>query len=146
MLRSSMLRTLLPRVSVRISPVIQRRSPVRFYAQSWDNKVNNDKIDAHIKVQQLMDRIHSNPEVMQKLEKVSQIMIEKKLVNNDNHDANGERSFKPMQMIKILMDKDLRLAMNEFKGSLDKAGIQLGPDQLGPLMTVLGIEKEKKSE
>ncbi|KAH7608124.1 uncharacterized protein GVI51_D06127 [Nakaseomyces glabratus] len=116
----------------------------RAYAQSWDNRYNNDKVDAHIKVQQLMDQIHANPAVMEKLEKVSKIMIEKNLINSDNHDANGQRSFKPMQMIKILMDKDLRLAMNEFKSSLDKAGIQLGPDQLAPLMTVLGIEKEKK--
>ena len=33
--------------------------------------------------------------------------------------------------------------MKEFKSELQKSGIQLGPDQLGPLMTVLGLEKKK---
>lgn len=85
-----------------------------------------------------MDRIHSHPNVMQKLEKVSEIMIQKGLVTEDATKPLG-----PWQMIKVLMDKDLKTAMSEFKEELNKANIQLGPDQLGPLMSVLGIEKKK---
>lgn len=40
------------------------------------------------------------------------------------------------------MDKDIREAMQKFKSEMDKSGINLGPDQLGPLMKVLGIEKK----
>ncbi|CAI1995922.1 hypothetical protein SEUBUCD646_0G02230 [Saccharomyces eubayanus] len=125
---------------------LRRTSPVyakRNYAQSWDNRQPNDKIDAHIKVQKLMDEINSKPNVLEKLEEVSNIMIEKKLVNLDGTSATEENTMKPWQMIKILMDKDLRHAMKEFKSELQKSGIQLGPDQLGPLMTVLGLEKKK---
>ncbi|CAI4488739.1 ASN_collapsed_G0020090.mRNA.1.CDS.1 [Saccharomyces cerevisiae] len=118
-------------------------SPRRFYAQSWDDRQPNDKIDAHIKVQKLMDQINSRPTVLEKLEKVSNIMIEKKLVNLDGTSANEENTMKPWQMIKILMDRDLRHAMKEFKLELEKSGIQLGPEQLAPLMTVLGLEKKK---
>lgn len=117
--------------------------PKRYYAQSWDNRQPNDKIDAHIKVQKLMDEINSRPNVLEKLEQVSNIMIEKKLVNLDTTSANEETTMKPWQMIKILMDRDLRHAMKDFKSELEKSGIQLGPEQLGPLMTVLGLEKKK---
>lgn len=117
--------------------------PKRYYAQSWDNRQPNDKIDAHIKVQKLMDEINSKPNVLEKLEQVSNIMIEKKLVNLDTTSANEETTMKPWQMIKILMDRDLRHAMKDFKSELEKSGIQLGPEQLGPLMTVLGLEKKK---
>lgn len=90
-----------------------------------------------------MDEINSRPNVLEKLERVSNIMIEKKLVNLDATSANEETTMKPWQMIKILMDRDLRHAMKEFKSELEESGIQLGPDQLGPLMTVLGLEKKK---
>lgn len=119
------------------------RSAIRWYAQSWDNRNPNEKIDAHLKVQKLMDDIHSHPRVMEKLEVVSQVMLKKGLANENEAEPLG-----PWQMIKILMDKDLKVAMGDFKEELQKAGIDLGPDQLGPLMTVLGIEKkqEKKNE
>lgn len=110
----------------------------RFYAQSWDGRKPNEKIDAHLKVQRLMDDIHSHPKVMEKLQVVSEIMISKGLASE-----NAAKPLGPWQMIKILMDKDLKVAMNDFKEELEKAGINLGPDQLGPLMTVLGIEKKK---
>ncbi|CAI4039229.1 hypothetical protein SMKI_07G2070 [Saccharomyces mikatae IFO 1815] len=116
----------------------------RNYAQSWDNRQPNEKIDAHIKVQKLMDEINSKPNVLEKLEHVSNIMIDKKLVNLDTASASEENTIKPWQMIKILMDRDLRHAMKEFKLELEKSGIQLGPDQLGPLMTVLGLEKKNE--
>lgn len=109
----------------------------RYYAQSWDGRQPNDKVDAHIKVQQLMDKIQSHPIVMEKLEKVSQIMVTKGLASDDSAKPLG-----PWQMIKILMDKDLKIAMSDFKQELEKSGIELGPNQLGPLMSVLGIEKK----
>lgn len=65
------------------------------------------------------------------------------MVNLDGTSANEENTMKPWQMIKILMDRDLRHAMKEFKLELEKSGIQLGPEQLAPLMTVLGLEKKK---
>ncbi|CAI4061891.1 Dpc13p SKDI_07G2130 [Saccharomyces kudriavzevii IFO 1802] len=116
--------------------------PKRNYAQSWDDRQPNDKIDAHIKVQKLMDEINSKPSVLEKLEHVSNVMIEKNLIDLDAASNEGN-TMKPWQMIKILMDRDLRHAMKEFKSELEKSGIQLGPDQLGPLMTVLGLEKKK---
>ncbi|EHN02427.1 YGL041W-A-like protein [Saccharomyces cerevisiae x Saccharomyces kudriavzevii VIN7] len=116
--------------------------PKRNYAQSWDDRQPNDKIDAHIKVQKLMDEINSKPSVLEKLEHVSNVMIEKNLIDLDAATNEGN-TMKPWQMIKILMDRDLRHAMKEFKSELEKSGIQLGPDQLGPLMTVLGLEKKK---
>ena len=91
-----------------------------------------------------MDEINSKPNVLEKLEHVSNIMIDKKLVNLDTASASEENTIKPWQMIKILMDRDLRHAMKEFKLELEKSGIQLGPDQLGPLMTVLGLEKKNE--
>lgn len=111
----------------------------RWYAQSWDGKEPNDQIEAHLKVQKLMDDIHSNPKVTEKLENVSKIMMDKGLANGDGSKPPG-----PWQMVKILMDKDLKNAMTEFKQELQNSGIELGPDQLGPLMTVLGIEKKDK--
>ncbi|AQZ14418.1 YGL041W-A [Zygosaccharomyces parabailii] len=111
----------------------------RWYAQSWDNNQPNDQIEAHLKVQKLMDDIRSHPQVTEKLEKVSQIMIDKGLANSDSTKPPG-----PWQMVKILMDKDLKNAMSEFRQELQNAGIELGPEQLGPLMTVLGIEKKEK--
>lgn len=123
-------------------PNLSHRSSVlgqRWYAQSWDNKQPNDQIEAHLKVQKLMDDIRSHPQLTEKLEKVSQIMIDKGLANSDSTKPPG-----PWQMVKILMDKDLKNAMSEFKQELQNAGIELGPEQLGPLMTVLGIEKKTK--
>lgn len=119
------------------------RTTIRWYAQSWDSRNPNEKVEAHLKVQKLMDDIHSHPRVMEKLEIVSQVMLKKGLANEDQAEPLG-----PWQMIKILMDKDLKVAMGDFKQELQKAGIDLGPDQLGPLMTILGIEKkqEKKEE
>lgn len=111
----------------------------RGYAQSWDGKQPNDQIEAHLKVQKLMVDIHSHPKVTEKLENVSKIMVDKGLSNEDGSKPPG-----PWQMVKILMDKDLKNAMAEFKQELLNAGIELGPDQLGPLMTVLGIEKKNK--
>lgn len=123
-----------PRVAV-------SNSFTRNYAQSWDGRNPNDKIDAHMKVQRLMDDIHSHPRVMEKLNVVSDIMISKGLASE-----NSAKPLGPWQMIKILMDKDLKAAMNDFKSELETAGIDLGPDQLGPLMTVLGIEKKKDQQ
>ncbi|QLQ79847.1 hypothetical protein HG537_0C04960 [Torulaspora globosa] len=110
---------------------------VRTYAQSWDGRKPNEKIEAHMKVQKLMDDIQAHPKVMEKLNAVSEIMISKGLASEDSAKPVG-----PWQMIKIMMDKDLKIAMNDFKTELENAGIDLGPDQLGPLMTVLGIEKK----
>lgn len=121
---------------VSVSKVITRN-----YAQSWDGRNPNEKVEAHLKVQKLMDDIHSHPKVMEKLNVVSEIMISKGLASE-----NPTKPLGPWQMIKILMDKDLKEAMNEFKSELENAGINLGPDQLGPLMTVLGIEKKTKDE
>lgn len=123
-----------PSISLRSTGISQR-----WYAQSWDGKQPNDQIEAHLKVQKLMDDIHAHPQVTEKLEKVSKIMVDKGLANGDASKPPG-----PWQMVKILMDKDLKKAMAEFKDELQKSGIELGPDQLGPLMTVLGIEKKDK--
>ncbi|GAV55664.1 hypothetical protein ZYGR_0AY00560 [Zygosaccharomyces rouxii] len=123
-----------PSVTVRATTFSQR-----WYAQSWDGKQPNDQIEAHLKVQKLMDDIHSHPKVTEKLENVSKIMLDKGLANGDGSKPPG-----PWQMVKILMDKDLKNAMAEFKQELQNSGIELGPDQLGPLMTVLGIEKKNK--
>lgn len=117
------------------------RTAIRWYAQSWDNRNPNEKVEAHLKVQKLMDDIHSHPRVMEKLEVVSQVMLKKGLANEDQAEPLG-----PWQMIKILMDKDLKVAMGDFKQELQKAGIDLGPNQLGPLMTVLGIEKKQEKK
>ncbi|CAR29372.1 hypothetical protein ZYGR_0AD00540 [Zygosaccharomyces rouxii] len=123
-----------PLVGLRPTTVSQR-----WYAQSWDGKQPNDQIEAHLKVQKLMDDIHKHPRVAEKLENVSKIMLDKGLANGDESKPPG-----PWQMVKILMDKDLKNAMAEFKQELQDSGIELGPDQLGPLMTVLGIEKKTK--
>lgn len=124
---------------VPISPLstVSRRT----YAQSWDDRNPNEKVDAHLKVQKLMDDIHSHPKVMEKLNAVSEIMISKGLANE-----NPSKPLGPWQMMKILMDKDLKAAMGDFKSELEKAGISLGPEQLSPLMTVLGIEKKKNKD
>lgn len=141
MIRSRLLSGLVnaSRVGLRPRGVVLSSS-VRTYAQSWDGRKPNEKIEAHMKVQKLMDDIHAHPKVMEKLNVVSEIMISKGLASE-----NSSKPLGPWQMIKILMDKDLKIAMNEFKTELENAGIDLGPDQLGPLMTVLGIEK-KRSE
>lgn len=117
------------------------RVTTRTYAHSWDGKNPNEKVEAHLKVQRLMNDIHSHPKVMEKLNVVSEIMISKGLANE-----NPTKPLGPWQMMKILMDKDLKVAMNDFKSELENAGINLGPEQLGPLMTVLGIEKKNKDE
>ncbi|SCU78575.1 LAME_0A04940g1_1 [Lachancea meyersii CBS 8951] len=107
----------------------------RWYAQSWDNNQPNKDIDAHLKVQRLLDEIQSHPGVASKLRAVSEIMVSKGLANDSAPPG-------PWQVVKILTDKDVRKAMAEFKDELSKSGIELGPDQLGPLMTVLGMEKK----
>lgn len=126
-----------PRVGLRPTGTVLSSS-IRTYAQSWDGRKPNEKIEAHMKVQKLMDDIHAHPKVMEKLNVVSEIMISKGLASE-----NSAKPLGPWQMIKILMDKDLKVAMNDFKTELESAGIDLGPDQLGPLMTVLGIEKKR---
>ncbi|SCU90175.1 LANO_0D07844g1_1 [Lachancea nothofagi CBS 11611] len=108
----------------------------RHYAQSWDNKHPNKDIDAHLKVQKLMDDIQSHPNVALKLRAVSEIMVSKGLASDDSPPG-------PWKVVKILTDKDVRKAMFEFKEELQKSGIELGPDQLGPLMSVLGMEKKE---
>lgn len=62
-------------------------------------------------------------------------MVSKGLVDENNPPS-------PWQMIKILTDKEVRNAMAEFKVALEDAKIELGPDQLGPLLTVMGIDKK----
>ncbi|SCV00531.1 LAMI_0G05666g1_1 [Lachancea mirantina] len=109
----------------------------RRYAQSWDNRNSNEQIEAHIKIQKLLDSIQANPKVFSKLNSISELLYSKGLVNEET--APG-----PWQMIKILTDKDVRQKMVEFREELEKAGIELGPEQLGPLMTVLGMNKPNK--
>ncbi|EDO16167.1 hypothetical protein Kpol_1026p14 [Vanderwaltozyma polyspora DSM 70294] len=131
--------------AVRLAPIFKPTSiqsavvPKRWYAKSWDDRQANNNLEAHLKVQKLMDDINSHPTIVSKLEDIKNIMVEKGLVNSDEDKRLGIK-----QMINILMDKDLRRAMNELKEELANAGIQLGPDQLGPLMTVLGLEQPKK--
>lgn len=120
-----------PRLSFNSSSLLTRRH----YAQSWDSKQPNDKVDAHIRVQKLLDQIHEHPQVVVKLNKFSELMVSKGLVDEKNPPG-------PWQMIKILTDKEVRNAMAEFKVALEDAKIELGPDQLGPLLTVMGIDKK----
>ncbi|SCU83018.1 LADA_0C09230g1_1 [Lachancea dasiensis] len=107
----------------------------RSYAQSWDERKPNKDINAHLQVQKLLDEIQSHPNVAAKLREVSEIMVSKGLANESAPPG-------PWQVVKILTDKDVRKAMSEFKEELANSGIEVGPDQLGPLMTVLGMEKK----
>lgn len=84
-----------------------------------------------------MDEIHSHPSIVESLENLNSIMREKKLIDPESNEPPSI-----MQMVKLMMDKDIREAMQKFKSDMDKSGINLGPDQLGPLMKVLGIEKK----
>ncbi|SCW00961.1 LAFE_0D01970g1_1 [Lachancea fermentati] len=111
------------------------KSSKRWYAQSWDNKQPNKDVDAHIKVQQLLSDIQSHPNVLEKLNNISELMMSKGLANESAPPG-------PWQVIKILTDKEMRVAMSQFKEELQKSGIEIGPDQLGPLMTVLGMDKK----
>lgn len=104
----------------------------RTYASSWDKPPN--EVEAHIKVQRLLQDINSHPNVVKSLEVLNKVMIDKKLI-----DIETGSTPKTWQIVKIMMDKDVRDAMQAFKVELTKSGIKLGPDQLGPLMTVLGI-------
>lgn len=105
------------------------------FASSWDK--SPEDLDAHIKVQKLMEEIHSHPSIVESLEKLNTVMREKKLIDPESNEPPSI-----MQMVKLMMDKDVREAMQGFKSEMEKSGIQLGPDQLGPLMKVLGIEKK----
>ncbi|QEU59205.1 hypothetical protein KDRO_B04710 [Kluyveromyces lactis] len=114
-----------------IIPLLQNKR----YASSWDK--SPEDLDAHVKVQKLMDEIHSHPSIVESLENLNSIMREKKLIDPESNEPPSI-----MQMVKLMMDKDIREAMQKFKSEMDKSGINLGPDQLGPLMKVLGIEKK----
>ncbi|CDO95755.1 unnamed protein product [Kluyveromyces dobzhanskii CBS 2104] len=107
---------------------------VKRHASSWDKPPED--LDAHVKVQKLMEEIHSHPSIVESLERLNFVMREKKLIDPESHQPPSI-----MQMVKLMMDKDIREAMQNFKSEMDKSGINLGPDQLGPLMKVLGIEK-----
>ncbi|CCC67143.1 hypothetical protein NCAS_0A05850 [Naumovozyma castellii] len=123
------------RYSVRTFSVTRRA-----YAKSWDNTTqqNNEKINAHIQVDNLVSKIKAEPILTEKLEKIQNIMIEQNLVSN----ADGTAKPKIWQIVKILTNKELRTAMEEFKSELTNCGIELGPEQSKALMIVLGLEKE----
>ncbi|CUS20701.1 LAQU0S01e12662g1_1 [Lachancea quebecensis] len=122
-----------PRATVQVTgPLLNVK---RCYAKSWDGNNSSPDVEAHLKVQKLLDDIQQHPGVAAKLHAVSEIMVSKGLANESAPPG-------PWQVVKILTDKDVRKAMGEFKAELEKSGIELGPDQLGPLMTVLGMEKK----
>ncbi|SCU77800.1 LAFA_0A03444g1_1 [Lachancea sp. 'fantastica'] len=131
--RTSSFKLATNQVSLRASGISITRK--RCYAQSWDNNRPNKDIEAHLKVQGLLDKIQSHPNVASKLREVSEIMVSKGLANDSAPPG-------PWQVVKILTDKDVRRAMAEFKEELAKSGIELGPEQLEPLMAVLGMEKK----
>lgn len=120
-----------------VRPIVNCVKPLhtRRYASSWDKSPKD--LEAHIKVQKLMDEIHSHPNIVASLEKLNTVMRDKKLVDPESNEPPSV-----WQMVKLMMDKDIREAMQEFKAEMEKSGIQLGPDQLAPLMQVLGIEKK----
>lgn len=138
MIRSVLKRTTFAPCHLLATPIYTTRplaSLRRSYAQSWDNKKPNQDIEAHLKVQKLLDDIQRHPEVAAKLRNVSELMVSKGLANDSSPPG-------PWQVVKILTDKEVRAAMSEFKTELEKSGIELGPDQLGPLMSVLGMDKK----
>lgn len=107
----------------------------RRFASSWDK--SPEDLDAHIKVQQLMEKINSHPNIVSSMEKLNNVMSKKKLVDTESNEPPSV-----WQMVKLMMDKDVKEAMKELKVEMDKSGIEIGPEQLGPLMKVLGIEKK----
>ncbi|CCD24592.1 Dpc13p NDAI_0D02780 [Naumovozyma dairenensis CBS 421] len=130
------------RVSRILKPsIIHRQIPRRAYAKSWDKlqEQSNDKVDAHIKVNTLLNDITSKPNLAAKLETIQNIMIKRNLVSTEDTSKP-----KVWQMIKILTNKELRSAMEDFKKELAKSNVQLGPEQLKSLMVVLGMEKGSK--
>ncbi|AET41172.1 Dpc13p Ecym_7342 [Eremothecium cymbalariae DBVPG len=109
---------------------------IKNYATSWDKSPEN--LDAHLKVQKLMAEIQAHPNITSSLDHLSTLMKDKGLMNPESE--NGPLT--AWQMIKIMMDKDVREAMRDLKAQLEKSGISLGPDQLAPLMNVLGLNKK----
>lgn len=109
----------------------------KLYTTSWDKPPKRQN-EAPTYLQLLVNQIHANPNVLKKIEDINNLMHKKGLMNsNDEDEILG-----PLQMIKFLMDKDLRTNMNCLKVELEKAGIVIGPEHLGSLMTVLGIRKK----
>ncbi|CCE65317.1 hypothetical protein TPHA_0K01850 [Tetrapisispora phaffii CBS 4417] len=149
MLARTVLRRTLPasfKISNYITPVLIKQNTItesviqkRTYAKSWDDKYENEDVSAHLKVQKLLDKIKSSEEVTEKLNKVQKILIEKGLVPKD---GPTDLQANPLQIIKIFMNKELRESMLDLRKAMDKAGIELGQDQIGPIMTVLGMKNK----
>ncbi|KAH3901671.1 Dpc13p SCDLUD_001441 [Saccharomycodes ludwigii] len=117
---------------------VAKSSTNRFYATS-PSTFNSKESDELEKVQELMDKIYSNPSVLEKLNEISAIMVEKKYINPDSG------SMSPWSMIKVIMDKQVKGAMVELREEMQKCGINIGQDQIGALMSVLGMNGKNTS-
>lgn len=110
------------------------------FQKNYVNSSNHSSKDreGHNEVQKLMNEVASHPNVMKAMQTLFKIMENKGLTKDQT-----DKQLSPWKMVRVIIDKDVRSAMQELRDELKKAGITLGQEQLTPLMKVLGLNKSK---
>lgn len=117
MLHYRALRTLIPRTQL-------SRTTRRYIG----GKISDDK-----RMQSLRESIARQPALAAQLEKIGHMLQQKGMVQG---------KLTALQMLRIVFDREIKLELHAFKQELKRAGISLGPEQMGPLLSVLGLQRK----
>lgn len=80
------------------------------------------------RVDDLVQKLQSNPEVAEQISRLGQVMVSKDLLPKpeDMIDSNGQvKKLTLMQQMKIFMDKDVRNAVSDLGKVMAKSGIKM---------------------
>ncbi|AMD22351.1 HGR012Wp [Eremothecium sinecaudum] len=105
----------------------------RYYSESRDSNNNF----ANSAITKLMQQLQSSPKAKEAFDVVTRILLDKKLI-----DINSTKRPDTWQMIKLLIDPDVRAAMKNLSGKLHEAGIKLRKEDITTLMQLFKLNKK----
>lgn len=115
-------------------PVVQQKTFLvfknvpRFYATSANN---NDQEFVQLRIEEILQKINSNPGVSAAFTNLQEILVNKGLVKDDKTEFHYSDYFK------LLMDKDVKNALKAVKSAMEEANVLILPEEIDPLLKIL---------
>lgn len=109
-----------------MAPNVFRPTFTRFASSSSEDDLPDKDI---LKLQDVVSKLNQHPEIRELLAELQTILV------NKGFNPEVQPSF--TEIMKLFADKEVRELAKRLKGSLDKAGIEISPEDMGLFMKLL---------